>query len=132
MRRQDLGQQRLRIARNRFALDAHPGLDQVTAVEELEAARAQVLEHVLERHAAIVRSLAQPPARQDQQERQAFSRVEWRFVVPGADLHCIAPKRVLEVGRGKHRLERRERRQVPDIAVQDHGCRTLLRRLGDS
>ena len=57
MRRQDLGQQRLRIARIRLALDAHPGLDQVAAVEELEAARAQHAQDILNRQPAVRRGV---------------------------------------------------------------------------
>ncbi len=54
---QDLGQQRLRITRVRLALDAHPGLDQVAAVEELEAAGTQLTQDILNRLAAVRRSV---------------------------------------------------------------------------
>jgi hypothetical protein len=55
VRRQDLRQQRLRVARARLALDAHPGLDEVAAVEEFEAVCAQLAQDLLDRQAAVGR-----------------------------------------------------------------------------
>ncbi len=71
VRREDLGEPRARLDGARLALDAHPGLDQVTAVEDLDAARAQLLQDAFERQAAPCGGLGGRRER-DQQEREHF------------------------------------------------------------
>ncbi len=103
MRRQDLGQQRVRIARSRLALDAHPGLDQVTAVEDFERRPRAAFQDDPRAAGRGTWRRRRLPRASGQQEASVLHG-SW-VVASGSYLHCIALELDLEVGRREHRLE---------------------------